>query len=86
MRPRSALLNFLIRDTMKLTNVSNYPVLIKGTRIETEETKDVEIDNIERYREDRRFLLEEDNEPQEIDDEPDEEKSETESDEGGEIE
>jgi hypothetical protein len=71
---------------MKLTNVSNYPVLIKGTRIETEETKDVEIDNIERYREDRRFLLEEDNEPQEIDDEPDEEKSETESDEGGEIE
>lgn len=45
---------------MKITNTSNYPVTVNGVGIETGETEDVEIDDVEKYKNDRRFLLEDD--------------------------
>jgi len=45
---------------MKLTNDSNYPVTVNGKRIETGSTIDVEIQNVEKYRNDRRVSLEDD--------------------------
>ena len=47
---------------MELKNDSNYPVTVNGVRIESGETEDVEIEDVEKYKNDRRFLLEEDDE------------------------
>lgn len=55
---------------MKITNDSNYPVTVKGERIEPGDTVDVEIEDVEKYKDDRRFLLEEDDDS---DPEPEEE-------------
>jgi len=52
---------------MNLTNQSNYPVTVKGERIETGETVELDVDDIEYYRKDRRFQVEEDDEPDEGD-------------------
>lgn len=60
---------------MKVRNTSNYPVTVKGVRIEQGETEEVEIEDVEKYENDRRFLLEEDDEP-----ESDDEKSKEEND------
>jgi len=50
---------------MDLKNVSNYPVTVNGVRIETGETADVEIEDVEYYEDNRRFKLEDedDSEP-----------------------
>lgn len=47
---------------MKIKNVSNYPVLVKGVDIKQGESKEVDIEDEEYYRNDRRFLLEDDDE------------------------
>jgi hypothetical protein len=53
---------------MELKNDSNYPVTVNGVRIESGETEDVEIEDVEKYKNDRRFLLEEDDEQPESED------------------
>lgn len=63
---------------MKITNTSNYPVTVNGVRIESGEVEEVEIEKVEKYRNDRRFLLEEDDESQpDGDDESDDTVEET---------
>jgi len=43
---------------MKLTNISTYPVTVNGHRIESHETEDIDIDHVEYYENDNRFLVE----------------------------
>jgi len=62
---------------MKLENNSNYPVTVNGVRIEQGDTEEVEIEEVEKYRNDRRFLLEE-NDKSEKDESDDEETSKSE--------
>lgn len=50
---------------MELKNVSNYPLTVKGVRIETGETEEVEVEDVEYYVDDRRFEVEEDDEQSE---------------------
>lgn len=68
---------------MKLKNVSNYPLTVKGVRIETGETEEVEVEDVEYYVDDRRFEVEEDDE--ESDSEEEEEEPEGGSEDESEI-
>jgi hypothetical protein len=65
---------------MNLTNQSNYPVTVKGERIETGETVELDVDDIEYYRKDRRFQVEEDDEPEPDEGDASEDNSESKSD------
>ena len=67
---------------MKITNDSNYPVTVEGERMEPGDTVEVEIEDVEKYEDDRRFLLEEDDDsdPEPEEDESSEDDGEGESD------